>query len=130
MRNLKSARVGLSVPIGDSLRGGFHANYLSGTGVRSRFMGSSFETRDPAALAIAANVIYAHANWRAGPFLQWSKAGADVVNVVGVSATWRATKRATGYAACYGYRFSDIDPALPPVNTAGSVVIVGFDYRL
>jgi len=122
--------LGLSLPIGDSLRAGFHANYMSGTGVRSRFMGSSFETRDPAALAVAASLDYAHANWHAGPFVQWSKAGADAVDVAGVSAAWRATKRATGYAAYYGYWFSEIDPALPSENTAGSAVIIGFDYRL
>lgn len=130
MRNLFSARTALSVPIGDSLRADFRASYLSGTGVRSRWLGSSFETRDPAAIAVAASLDYARAKWHAGPFVQWSKAGADVVNVAGVSVSWRATQRARGYAAWYGYRFSDIDPALPPVNTAGNAVIVGFDYRL
>jgi hypothetical protein len=130
MRNLFSARTALSVPIGESLRADFRVSYLSGTGVRSRFMGPSFETRDPAAIAVAASLDYSHTNWHAGPFVQWSKAGADVVNVAGVSAAWRVTTRATAYAAYYGYRFSEIDTALPPVNTAGSAVIVGFDYRL
>ena len=41
-----------------------------------------------------------------------------------------APTRSSDIAAYYGYRFSAIDAALPPVNTAGSAVIVGFDYRL
>ena len=86
--------------------------------------------KDPAAVAVAASLDYTRGNWHAGPFVQWSKAGEDVVNVEGVSASLKLTNRATAYAAYYGYQFSETDATLPAVNTAGNVLIVGFDYRL
>ncbi|HZF16450.1 MAG TPA: hypothetical protein VE046_10945 [Steroidobacteraceae bacterium] len=130
MRNLFSARTALSIPLAKSWRANFRANYIGGTGMRSRFIGDDYETHDPAAVALAASLDYGRGRWHTGPFIQWSRAGEDVVNVAGASASYRVTSRATAYAAYYGYQFTRTDALMRAANTAGDALIVGFDYRL